>query len=189
MRQKPPIGKRGRKEARRKTKDPKSVKATTRLAEFPDQTFLISQGKLYCKACKTDVTLIKSSIHKHISTSKHKDNLAKFNIRNAWDEDIKVFLSDYFKEHPDEIGGTNIAPETLLHRYRVVAGCLKNGVPLEKVDGLRPLLEVGGRALCHSSGLRAFIPKIEEQEILRLRGELENQYVSIIALSLTGQLG
>ena len=83
-------------------------------------------------------------------------------LRNVGDNEIKVFLSDYFRDNPDEAGGTNVSPEALVYRYRVVAACLKNGVPLEKVDGLRPVFEEGGKSLVHSSCLRQFIPKVEE---------------------------
>ena len=111
MRQKPPSGKRGRKVAGRKTTDPKTVSAASRLAEFPNHTFMVSKGRLFCKACKTEVTMIKSSIKKHITTSRHEDNMAKFKLRDVGDNEIKVFLSDYFRDNPDEAGGTNVSPE------------------------------------------------------------------------------
>eukprot|EP00967_Tisochrysis_lutea_P083850 scaffold116876_cov25-Tisochrysis_lutea.AAC.1 len=141
---------------------------------------MVSQGKLLCKACKTEVPLIKSSIKKHITTSKHEDNMSKLKLRHSADNEIKVFLSDYFRDNPDEAGGTNVSPETLVYRYRVVAACLKNGVPIEKLDGLRPIFEEAGKSLVHSSCLRPFIPKVEEQEIYRLRDELAKQFITIV---------
>ena len=67
----------------------------------------------------------------------------------------------------------------LVYRFSVVASCLKNGVPLEKIDGLRAVFERAELPLCHSSNLRSFVPKIEEQEIKLLREELPGQLITI----------
>ena len=41
---------------------------------------------------------------------------------------------------------------------------LYNGIAINKVDGLRPLLERANSSLAESSNLKVFIPKIEARE-------------------------
>jgi hypothetical protein len=67
-----------------------------------------------------------------------------------------------------------------LYRWRVVEACLYAGIPLEKVDNLRDLLERGGTQLTASTHLKAVVPKIEMFEFARLVKELEGQQVCII---------
>lgn len=52
----------------------------------------------------------------------------------------------------------------MLYRYRVVETFLTNGIPLEKTNGCRSLLQRSGHSLVDSSHLKSFIPKIEASE-------------------------
>ena len=67
-----------------------------------------------------------------------------------------------------------------LFRWRVVESCLYAGIPLEKIDHLRELLERSGTQLTHSSHLKAMVPKVEEFEFARLINELKGQRVCVI---------
>ena len=57
---------------------------------------------------------------------------------------------------------------------------LKAGVPLNKIDSFRDLLEEHAFALTNSTKLRQLLPFILHEEISRLRKEITDRYVSII---------
>ena len=57
---------------------------------------------------------------------------------------------------------------------------LKAGIPLNKIDNLRELLEAGGFLLSHSSHLRQLIPFILDQELDNLKHSIAGKPVSII---------
>lgn len=99
---KPPVGKRGRQLAERKTKESK-VTVDQRLREFPNQSFKNSGGKLYCAACKVMLTNIKTSISikAHISYEKHKTALLKLAARATDDKVLVGELSEFFAANPD----------------------------------------------------------------------------------------
>eukprot|EP00966_Prymnesium_polylepis_P048752 1128575-Prymnesium_polylepis.2 len=99
--------------------------------------------------------------------------------KNKTDGEVKAFLEQYFQDHPNEKTASN-SPEVQLYRWRVVETCLYAGIAMEKIDHLRELLERGGTALTGSQHLKAFVPKIEEFELARLRKELEGQRVCVI---------
>eukprot|EP00966_Prymnesium_polylepis_P321289 7377594-Prymnesium_polylepis.1 len=57
---------------------------------------------------------------------------------------------------------------------------LSAGVPMEKIDALRPLLERANNSLTDSSNLKMYIPKIETREVELLTKEIDGQRVTII---------
>ena len=57
---------------------------------------------------------------------------------------------------------------------------LKAGVPLNKLDKLRDLLEENARALTTSSSLRQLLPFILQNEISLLKKEIDGKYLSIL---------
>ena len=179
LKQKPPVGKRGRASAERTAPEPISITAQMRVNEFPGCGLYNSVGKLFCRCCKVQLPLIKSSITHHLKTEKHKVNHEQWLSKNGEDSEIKEYLTEYFEQHKDEAHGT-LDADLLLYRYRTVESCMAKGIPIEKIDGLRPLLERAGKSLTDSSHLRTFIPKIEERELAKLRVEHENEFVAII---------
>ena len=53
--------------------DPKGVKPQDRLKKFPDEQLSVSAGKLFCKACREELSLKSSSLSNHLKSQKHKD--------------------------------------------------------------------------------------------------------------------
>jgi type IV secretory pathway VirB10-like protein len=71
----PPKGVRGRQHAARSTPEPK-IPAITRVNEFPNQSFRVQFGDLFCGCCKTVLSKIKGTIKTHIESDLHKHNAA-----------------------------------------------------------------------------------------------------------------
>lgn len=93
----------------------------------------------------------------------------------------------YFKKHSDEVMAS-MDPDDAVFRYRTVEALLAAGIPLEKLDILRPLLQRSGYSLTDTSNMKMFIPKIEEKESKRLSAELAGNFISI-AFDGTTRLG
>ena len=69
-------------------------------------------------------------------------------------------------------------PDEMVYRSRVVEAFLGNGIPLEKTNGCRFLLQRSGNASTDAAHLKHFIPKIESSEKNKLTQEMEGEYVS-----------
>ena len=66
-----------------------------------------------------------------------------------------------------------------MRRAKAVESFMKAGVPLAKIDYLRPLLERGNAGLTHCSHLGQLIPFISSMELQRVKEEVV-KHVSII---------
>ncbi|KAL1530306.1 hypothetical protein AB1Y20_001216 [Prymnesium parvum] len=135
-----------------------------RVEAFPNQSFTAAAspaGKvLFCQCCPKKITNILGTIRTHIASERHQESLKKWLSRGQKDDRIARFLHDYYKLHPNE-KDSSTAEEQQVYQWRVVECALFAGIPLHKIDDLRPLLErhpegtmlwdgnvpVGGRAL------------------------------------------
>ena len=63
---------------------------------------------------------------------------------------------------------------------RVVTTMLKAGVPLNKVDKFRDLLEESAMSLTTSSSLRQLLPFILQNEMCHLKNEIKGKHVSVL---------
>lgn len=152
-----------------------------------DQSLFVSTGRIKCAACAEVRHNKWSSLLTHVNSSKHKGNLAKWQRRKADDAIKKQDIAAYYAENIDE-QMSSVDGDEMLFRYRVSESFLRNGLPLSKVDGMRTLLQRSGYSLTNSSHLRAFIPKIEKDEVSLLAKELHGQSIST-AFDGTTRLG
>ena len=78
------------------------------MMQFPEQSLVVSAGKLFCKACKEEQPNLKESLKRHIGTAKHVSMLAKY--MEAVDDKQSLFsdLASYFEQHTDQQGVSNI---------------------------------------------------------------------------------
>ena len=77
----PPRGK--RRSAARGTFDPKSVTPSQRVREFPDEQLTVSAGKLFCQACREELSTKISVLKTHIKTKKHADSIKRGGAKEA----------------------------------------------------------------------------------------------------------
>lgn len=125
---------------------------------------------------------LSGTIKTHITSNRHKDRLVAWIEKNADDREVKEFLHEHFREHPNEEAST-VSDDVMEYRWRVVESCMHGGIPINKIANLRPLLERGnrpGHCLTDSSHLRSYIPKIEEFEHRRLLQEIKGQSCCVI---------
>ena len=63
--------KRPRRSSASSSSDPQSASPSQRAREFSSEYVCVSGGKLFCKACRDELSLKKSTIEKHVSSAKH----------------------------------------------------------------------------------------------------------------------
>lgn len=163
------------------------VSLQQRISEYRGESFVVSAGELKCRACGKTVQNIKSTIDLHVASKTHKEKVEALNARVAADADLRTELITHYTEQPGE-SGASTHPDEKVFQIRVVESFLRAGIPLQKVDMLRPLLERTGYSLTASTHLSSLIPKVEAMEMARLLAELDGQRCSL-AFDGTTRLG
>ncbi len=92
-------------------------------------------GKLFCDACRENLSLKKSVLTQHIKSAKHAtglNNLASKCIR-------EINISDMSKYYDKDVlpVGENLADAVRINRVMVVSSFMRAGVALERVDCFR----------------------------------------------------
>ena len=162
--------------------------AWDRVKDYPKQHFAVVSGNLRCNACSETLSLKKSSIDKHIKSSKHTTNGVARIVK-----DMKQSQSNMdclkrrdMREHPN---GSTLPAEIRLFRFEIVECVISGGIPLSKVDILRPLLEKYGHRLTHSANLREIISAVLEKEREKLLSELESVKEASVTFDGTARMG
>lgn len=151
--------------------------ASSRVKEFPNEHLIVKNNKLFCSACREQLALKKSTIKNHLNTGvKHKKAKEELAKKQARERDIAEMLKVNDQEVQPK-GSASVSMDARVYRVRVVEGFLKNGIPISKIDNLRPLLEEGPYRLTHSSHLSEYIPVIYTEEKKKIKNELEHRDV------------
>ena len=158
--------------------DPKSVKPADRVKQYPEGNLTVSAGKLFCVACREELSTKKSIIDLHLKSVKHQHGRARLSLKEKREQGIVAALKSFDStQHPL---GESLPNSTRVFRAKVVTSLLKAGIPLIKVDSLRELFEENGYSLCSSTHLRQLIPFILHDEVKTLKQEISGRPISII---------
>ena len=151
---------------------PKNISANERVKTYPKEKFTVRNSKLFCCACKEVLALKNSSIKYHIKSQKHTSGKMKLALKNKEELNILEALRAYDSQvHP--VGDDS----TRVHRVKVVTAILKAGVPLNKIDLFRDLLEEYRYALTSLTHLRQLIPFIHQEELSRIKREIHQHHL------------
>lgn len=176
MKNDPPKGKRRCKG--RHASDPKGVTPSQRVREFPKESLSVSKGCLFCSVCREQLSLKRSVIKNHVQSSKHESSKKRMEKKEARERDIAESLTKYNKEiHPR---GETLPQEQQVYRVKVVSAFLKAGVPLNKIDCFRDLLEENALRLTDRRNMHDYIPFILSEEESRVRSEIAGKKVSVV---------
>lgn len=157
--------------------DPK-VPPNQRVKEFPKEHFTQSAGKLFCNACREEVSLKRSIIIKHIDSNKHKLGKEALSKREARERDIVQALNAY--DRTENPSGQTLPDSHRVYRVKVVTSFLKAGVPLSKLVHFREVLEQHAYKLADIRGMYDIIPFVLEEEQKRIKSEIQGKNISII---------
>ena len=98
----------------------------------------MSNGKLFCEACRKQLNLKKSSITNHTQSTKHKDRKINLQTKEKRDQTIIQALQKYNEHH--HVRGETLPLEHQAYRVKVVRVFLCAAVPLNKLDKFRSIL-------------------------------------------------
>ena len=106
------------------------------MREFPGEHLTVSMGKLFCNACREEVSLNSSSVKNHIHSAKHTEEKTRLSKRDASKKDIAVAL----KAHNGEthLVGEKLPEAQQVFRVKVVTAFLRSAVPLSKLESIHP---------------------------------------------------
>ena len=160
-----------------------NVSPHQRVEEFPDEMLVVSSGKLYCEACKSTLALKKSIVKDHVGSDKHEAGKERQRQQGIRQQRLAQSWEAYVKHH--DLAGTGLTAavpaQQRMRRIETTTAMMKAGIPLAKVDILRPLLEEDSDRLTYSTHLASYVPFILENEQATLKDELkEKPYISII---------
>ena len=156
----------------------KSVSPQDRVREFSDYSLCVSAGKLFCRACREELSVKKSVVKNHIESTKHRVSKSRLKEREKRDSDIVDALQKYSKEvHPK---GETLSDNTRVYRAKIVRAFLKAGIPLQKIDSFREILEESAFSLTGSQHMRQLIPFIRSEEQRQTQEEIKGKEVSVI---------
>ena len=138
-----------------------NVSAWDRVNEFKDQCLTTVSENLRCDTCRETLSKKKSSVKTHVSSIKHIKALENIKKSKSKDQNIKDLLA----KTSGGAKGSTLPEDMRLYRYELVKALLKAGIPLLKVDSLRPFLEKYSHRLTSQNHLAEFIPMIRQKEI------------------------
>lgn len=154
------------------------IAPSQRVKEFPEECFCVTLGKLFCEACRESLSVKKSVLCKHIKSSKHIAGKKYIQEKGVKERKISDMLRRYDETvHP--IGET-LSESVRIFRVKVVTSFMRAGVPINKIDCFRELLEEGGLRLTDSQNLRQLVPFIEQQELDSIKSQIKDKQVSVI---------
>ena len=87
-------------------------------------------------------------------------------------------MKNYDKEVHQK--GKMLSNNQRVFRVRVLKTLLKAGVPLQRMDDFRELLEEGGYCLTSVPNMRQVIPFVRKEEEEMIKGEISGHNVSVI---------
>lgn len=169
---------RGPRNAPKKSGKMKSSYVEARIREFKEEPFRNSSNKLFCDACREEVSEKASVIKHHIQSKKHKSGVER--LAKAKKRDVTVL--EAMKKYDEEVHpiGEMLSDNQRLFRIKTMKTFLKAGVPLQKLDDFRELLEEGGYRLTSVPNMRQLIPFVRKEEEDIIKGELAGHNISVI---------
>ena len=158
--------------------DPKGVSPSQRVREFENESLTVSQGHVFCSACREQLSLKRSVVKNHTQSSKHRKGKERLKRKDSRERDIAEDLRKYNEEmHPR---GETLPEEQQIYCVKVVSSFLKAGIPLSKIESLRDLLEENAFRLTDRRNMHDYIPFILKEEETRVHSEIHGQQLSVV---------
>lgn len=158
--------------------DPKSVQPEHRVKEFPNECLTVSAKKLFCTACREEIALKRSIISSHVGSSKHIQGKERVKHKEARERDLASQLVVY--DAAAHSRGETLSDTHRVYRVKVAMTFLHAGVPLNKLECFRPLLEENAYSIGGRRTISDLIPFILQNEQKQLKEEIEGRDVSVV---------
>ena len=158
--------------------EPKSVNPHDRVKEFPNQSLTVSNKKLFCLACREELSLKRSVLRGHLQSSKHKSGKERLAGKKIRDTDIAEALQA--SDASEHLKGETLPQAQRVYRVKVVRTFLRAGVPLNKIADFRELLEESASRLTDRRHMSDLVPFVLTQERAVIKEEIGGKPLSII---------
>ena len=158
--------------------DPKSVTPQQRVRKYPEECFFVSNNKLFCLACREELSVKSSVITGHIKSSKHNAGKSRLTIKKKRDMEIAEALK--LHDHMNNPKGETLPDNQRVYRVKVVHTFLSAGVPISKIPLFRELLEENGFRLTDRRRMTDIVPLILSQEKEKIKNEIAIKDLSVI---------
>ena len=158
-------------------KEPKNIHPSQRVKEFASETLKVHNKKLFCEACREELSLKSSVLRNHFQSRKHVEGKKRLEKKEAREKDIAEALEGY--NTANHLRGETRQKNPQVFRIKVVTCFLRAGVPLSKLACFLELLEENAFRVSdrrHMSDLIPFI--VQEEQALIKKGKC----VSVIYL-------
>ena len=108
------------------------VSVDARIREFKEKPFRKSNDKLFCEACREEVSVKARIIKRLVESSNHKSGKERLSQKKKREMLIVDAMKNYDQEvHPK---GEMLSDNQRVFRVEVLKTFLKAGVPLHKMD-------------------------------------------------------
>ena len=114
----------------------------------------------------------------HVKSAKHQDGKKRLAKKELHERDIAKQLAIYNDQN--HLIGENLPQETQVFWVKVVSAFLRAGVPLSKLEHFRELFEESAYRLTDRRHVFDLVLFIQEQELTKLRKEIEGKELSVI---------
>lgn len=142
------------------------------MKEFPDEHLSVSASKLFCQACREEISTKLSVLKSHVKSKKHAAAIAKMKKSEARERDIAQSLKLHDSSHPC---GETLPASQRVYRVKVVSAFLRAGVPLGKLSCFRDLLEEHAYRLTDRRHMSDLVPVILSDEQKKIKSEIEGK--------------
>ena len=158
--------------------NPKTITPQQRVNQYKNEFFSVSNKKLFCQACRDELSVKSSIIAAHIKSAKHSNGKVRLMSQKSREKEIAEALKEQDSTlHPK---GESLPDEQRIYRVKVVRNFLSAGVPLNKIPLFRELLEENGFRLTDRRRMSDLVPFILSQEKGGLKRDLAGKCLSII---------
>ena len=154
------------------------VSPAQRVREFPTESFTVSHSRLFCSACREQLSLKRSIVKNHIESVKHRNAKERLAKNGARERDIASSLKKFNEQEHQK--GETLPEQQQVYQVKVVSTFLKAGVPLGKIQKFRELLEENATRLTDKHGMYNHLPFILSEEENRICTEIDGRHVAVI---------
>lgn len=158
--------------------DSKSVTPQQWVAEFSNLKLTVSNKKLFCSACREELSVKCSVVRMNIQSAKHKTSKEGLLKNKKTEKDIADALqvSNHMVNSKEE----TLPEDQRVYCIKVVQTFLRCGAPLNKIPEFREFLEENALRLTDRRHMSDMVPFILEQEKIKIQEEIAQKPLAII---------
>ena len=147
---------------------------------FNDEQLTVSRGKLFCTACREQLSLKKNVIASHMQSMRHKAGKYRLASKEEKERDIAMSLATTNQQrHPV---GETLLIEQRVYCIKVIKTFLCAAAPLNKLGTFDKLLEESAFCLSDQRHMSDLVHFVLSQEVDQNKAELGGCPVSVILM-------